>query len=530
MRLAVLLVSLTLTLALQVSAQGPSSPKVGPPRGTVFAVGGGSGPDILAKFIEAAGGPDAFILTVPTARLNSDLSGAALSDASAPLKAAGAKNVAVLHTMDRQVADSDSFVEPIKRAGGVWFGGGAPELIINAYGGTKTATELRKVLERGGVVGGTSAGAVVLASHFIPSMRGALTEQTPQDAFGFLQGVGIEPHVRAANPRSWMLKRPDLLHIAADEVTAWVVRGDDAEIIGRGKAFVYRENPADPREPFISLHPGDRYNLSTHTVRRPIETSSLTAGFVDSLFADFAKPGSPAATVLVAQDGRILVDKSYNIPDQPQNVPTTSSPSFALGGLSHAINAIAVQILAADGKFALTDAPNGSRELAQLLAKNADMGLPEMTIQGMGWGTPYGAFLRVRVNVQRDMLPADLTTGEFLGTVDGLYLWEAALENPRLFPKGPAPMLYLDKPVPSRPAEVAPPDSTFGWLKDSYRGLMRLSLFGEAGGRRNAWVRIPEKRVSVIILTNKEDANAEGIAQRITDRLVSTAAAIPPVK
>jgi hypothetical protein len=59
---------------------------------------------------------------------------------------------------------------------------------------------------------------------------------------------------------------------------------------------------------------------------------------------------------------------------------------------------------------------------------------------------------------------------------------------------------------------------------------VRLSLFGEASGRGNAWVRIPERRVSVIILTNKEDTNAQSIAQRITDRLVSTAATIPPTK
>jgi peptidase E len=467
---------------------------------------------------------------VPTASLNSE-SGATSSDAGvAPLKAAGAKNVIVLHTTDRQVADSEGFVEPIKRADGVWFGGGAPERIIDAYGGTKTAQELHNLLERGGVVGGTSAGAVVLASHFVPSMRGALSEQTPQDAFGFLRGVGIEPHVRAPNPRSWMLKRPDLLHIAADEVTAWAVRGDTAEIIGRGKAFVYRQDPADPRKGFITLHPGDRYNLATHTVRRAIEDSALTTEFVDSLFAEFAKSGSPAATVLVAQDGKVLVDKSYNVPDQAQNVPTTSSPNFDLGGLSHAFNAIAAQLLAADGKFALKDIPNGSRELAQLIGKNADMGLPEMAIQGMGWGTPYGAFLRVRVNLQRDMIPADLTTGEFLGNVDGLYLWEAGLENPRLFSAGPPPMLYFDAPVPARPAQVTPPDGTFGWLRDTYRGLVRLSLFGEASGRGNAWVRIPERRVSVIILTNKEDTNAQSIAQRITDRLVSTAATIPTTK
>src|ERR1700728_4532139 len=40
--------------------------KVGPPRGTVIAVGGGAqGPEIYKAFIDAAGGPDALILDVP---------------------------------------------------------------------------------------------------------------------------------------------------------------------------------------------------------------------------------------------------------------------------------------------------------------------------------------------------------------------------------------------------------------------------------------------------------------------------------
>src|SRR5262252_2774574 len=47
----------------------PSGPtKVGPPKGTVIVVGGGSmGPEIYAKFIEAAGGPNALIVDVPNA-------------------------------------------------------------------------------------------------------------------------------------------------------------------------------------------------------------------------------------------------------------------------------------------------------------------------------------------------------------------------------------------------------------------------------------------------------------------------------
>ena len=45
-----------------------TAPKVGPPRGTVIVVGGGSmGPEIYSRFIAAAGGPDALIIDVPTA-------------------------------------------------------------------------------------------------------------------------------------------------------------------------------------------------------------------------------------------------------------------------------------------------------------------------------------------------------------------------------------------------------------------------------------------------------------------------------
>ncbi|NBW66543.1 peptidase S51, partial [bacterium] len=36
----------------------------------------------------------------------------------------GARNVQVLFTTDRKVADSDAFVALIKKAGGIWFEGG----------------------------------------------------------------------------------------------------------------------------------------------------------------------------------------------------------------------------------------------------------------------------------------------------------------------------------------------------------------------------------------------------------------------
>src|SRR5678815_3107165 len=123
--------------------------------------------------------------------------------------------------------------DSIKRARGVWFDGGLPEAIPQSYSGTKTEQEFRNVLERDGVVGGTSAGAVVLGTIFENGLRlrdapgSAIT-----DGFNFLRNVAIAVHVRAPAPAGFLSARPDLLRIAADEPTAWVVRGDSAEIVG----------------------------------------------------------------------------------------------------------------------------------------------------------------------------------------------------------------------------------------------------------------------------------------------------------
>ena len=254
--------------------QESPSIRVGPERGTIIAVGGGNRPDILAKFIEAAGGFDAAIVYVPTAGLTPPgeprLTRSDGDSTETTFRTAGAKNVVVLHTFDRAMANSASFVEPITRAGGVWFSGGRPERLTNTYAGTRTEREIRGVLDRGGVVGGTSAGAVVLGSDFVSnSMSEIPPEDRPsQPGFGFLRAVAVQPHTRRAEPRSWTLKRPDLLGIAMDETTGWIVRGDLAEIAGTGNAYVFDHNANRPGENFITLRVGDSYNLATRVMRR----------------------------------------------------------------------------------------------------------------------------------------------------------------------------------------------------------------------------------------------------------------------
>ena len=153
------------------SSLGGAAPIVGPPRGTVVVVGGGGmGPEIYKAFIDAAGGPNALIVDVPTA--GGDTIYPADWRGANGFKAAGAKNVVVLHSNpDRKdLANSDSFTTILKRAGGIWFEGGRQFHLVDSYGGTKTETEVMNVLARGGVDGGSSAGASIHGLRTLPAV------------------------------------------------------------------------------------------------------------------------------------------------------------------------------------------------------------------------------------------------------------------------------------------------------------------------------------------------------------------------
>jgi cyanophycinase-like exopeptidase len=58
-------------------------------------------------------------------------------------KNAGVKNITVLHTTDRNVANSEEFVKPIREARGLWFSGGRQWRLVDSYMNTLTHKELQ---------------------------------------------------------------------------------------------------------------------------------------------------------------------------------------------------------------------------------------------------------------------------------------------------------------------------------------------------------------------------------------------------
>jgi cyanophycinase len=487
-----------------------SAPKVGPAHGTVMVVGGGAmGPELYSRFIAAAGGPDALIIDVPTA------GGDSVYNQNAPgtrgWKQAGAKNIYVLHTKDKKLADSDSFAAILKKAGGVWFEGGRQFHLVNSYAGTKTEQGFHDVLARGGVIGGSSAGASIIGDFLVrgaPSKDNFIMDHPQYEkGFAFLKGVGIDQHVVARErlpdlADSIIPKYPDLLAISEDEGTAWVVQGDTATIVGRNKAFVYNGKDAtDPRKPFLTLYPGDTYNLATrHVMKRVADSSPVTGKFVDGLFSKFSDQKLGGATVLVAQNGSVLIDKSYGIPDQARFMPTTTVPQFAMGGMNDVFNALCDQIPEppargnARGAAATDSAPAGA------------------AARGRGRGnqppaTPFQRCITTRVSTPIGMHKTNATPdGQVQSDVDELYRLSLGLEGGAF--------------VPRDNGAAASFDPNKGWQSDSYKGVTRYTAYAVAGGKKSAFVRVPDKKATIIVLTNDDTTDAKAIADKLTDQLL----------
>ncbi len=172
--LAMLIASLASSASpVSIAAQQPAPPEYGPPRGTLVIVGGGNldGTGIIEKFIELAGGPGKKFIIVPTAGGNRGRDGAITTYDETAVVASwvrrGVKNVKMLHTHDPKVADTEAFVKDLQNADAVWFNGGRQWNIVDSYANTLTYREFHKVLERGGVIGGSSAGATIQGEYLV---------------------------------------------------------------------------------------------------------------------------------------------------------------------------------------------------------------------------------------------------------------------------------------------------------------------------------------------------------------------------
>jgi cyanophycinase len=224
------------------SGVNPGEPVKGPPElksGSLVIVGGGSMPkDVVDRFVELAGGRDARIVVLPTAVPRSETT----DEVPGFLKRAEVANITVLTQRYAEV-ETEAFQSALKSATGVWFGGGRQWNFVDAYEGTTAIELFHDVLRRGGVIGGSSAGATIQGEFLVrghPLGNTVMMAEGYERGFAFLPGVAIDQHFAQRGRQPDLLpvikRHPKLLGIGIDEGTAVVVTGSKAEVIGQHSA------------------------------------------------------------------------------------------------------------------------------------------------------------------------------------------------------------------------------------------------------------------------------------------------------
>jgi cyanophycinase len=249
----------------------PGSPTLD--NGTLVLVGGGEIPsDVITRFVELAGGPEASIVILPTAIADPI---PRRNRMATTFRRAGAKKATVLPGRNLSDVESEEYLETLRQATGICFGGGRQWRFVDAYLDTKAHALMHDLLRRGGVIMGSSAGASIQAEYLArgnPLGNHDIMADGYERGLGFLKGVAVDQHFtqrkRFGDMTMLVEKYPQLLGIGIDESTAIIVQGHVAEVTGRGAAHFFDGNKSyeDEEHGYDSVRAGTRFDLISRTL------------------------------------------------------------------------------------------------------------------------------------------------------------------------------------------------------------------------------------------------------------------------
>ncbi len=269
-------------------------------KGSLVIIGGGlrgDNADVWQKIVNLAGGKGAKIAVFPSASGNPER---AAQSIMGYLRKFGAEPFSVpvavrLANSDyRKAADDAALADRIRKADGVYFGGGDQSRITQALvrpDGTRTAAleAVWDLYRRGGVVAGSSAGAAIMSSTMfynpkaiLAMLRTGVTDgQEIAPGLGFVgDDVFIDQHLlvrgRFARMIPAMLTKGYKLGLGVDEDSALVINAQrEVEVIGYTGALVIDVSHAQwdktKRDFNVSnvrlsyLDRGDKFNIITQS-------------------------------------------------------------------------------------------------------------------------------------------------------------------------------------------------------------------------------------------------------------------------
>jgi cyanophycinase len=234
-------------------------------KGSLIAVGGGESSTItgdsikiIEKFLELSGGlSKAKIIVMTVATDSPEDAEERYREVFERLKF---KNFEFLNIIDRSEAFSDSILQKIESATGLYFTGGNQLHVTALTGGTPLHLLIVEKFNQGLTIGGTSAGAMMMSSSTLLSGSGdtapklGAIEVAP--GMELLESSIIDTHFSQRGRHGRLLSsvahNPQVLGIGIDERTAMVVEDGKFEVIGEGAVTVIcAKNSMHTNVPYI---------------------------------------------------------------------------------------------------------------------------------------------------------------------------------------------------------------------------------------------------------------------------------------
>lgn len=234
--------------------------------GSLLIVGGGRLSNRhIKRFVADAGGERAKIVIFPTSLPDPIPESLSIEKT---LRKEVVDKITVLRDRELSKVESSEFLEAIDEATGIWFNGGRQWRFVDAYQDTAAESAIHRLLRRGGVIGGSSAGASIQGDYLArgnPLGNMEIMARGYEKGLGFLPGVAIDQHFSQRNRlpqlKQLVSRYPQFLGIGIDESTAIYVKKNIAEIMGKGE--VYFLNQANGGLRIITLKDGHRFDLAT---------------------------------------------------------------------------------------------------------------------------------------------------------------------------------------------------------------------------------------------------------------------------
>jgi len=210
-------------------------------------------PDLRA--IHLAGGFAAPIAIIPAAAAPDHNHQRAGGNGMRWFTGLGARQVSLQPLIDRESADQSAIAEALRGSRLVYLLGGFPAHLGRSLAGSLSWQAILEAYQSGAVVGGSSAGAMVLCQHYYDPESKSLLQ-----GLNLLPGTCVLPHHDTFG-KGWAAHLSDLLPdstlVGIDEQTGMIddAPGGQWNVYGKGAVTLYRAGVTSV------YHPGGQFTL-----------------------------------------------------------------------------------------------------------------------------------------------------------------------------------------------------------------------------------------------------------------------------